>query len=73
MNAERFPDVDAVVGVHSGRVQAPPATAKEASRAALFRVSLRKGLGVGAAGGAVSVMREAAARLSREARVRDRE
>ena len=46
------------------RVQASPAGAKEGSRASLFRVSLPNGVVVEMAGGEVSTVLEAAARLS---------
>lgn len=46
------------------RVQARPAGVKEGPRAPLFRVSLRNGVVVEVAGGEVSAVLEAAARLS---------
>ena len=51
-------------GARFVRVQAPPVSAKEALQTSLFRISLRNGVVVEVAGGAVSTVLEAAARLS---------
>jgi hypothetical protein len=51
-------------GARFMRVQAPSVSANESPRGSLFRVSLRNGVVVEVAGGEVSAVLEAAARLS---------